>query len=173
MNTPHPHGEGVYQTSPTRAFIGLAFGALLGALIVTGSYLFGLWHVHGMDHFKQYWFSKGFGIFKIALMFWGSGLVLLAAFPWWLLHRWHYRGWRSAAALGFGLTFGLHAVLTGYSSWSMDNYSFWDSGGATVLDGVRNPYGWKVLFLDTLRLSAVSALIGVVIWRIAYRRRSS
>jgi len=162
--------EEVHETNAARIVLSLSLGMIAGASAITGYYLYSVGRVLGLQHLQEYGLCKGLSVFKFALVLWTGGLILFAGLPWWLLHRRRYRKWWSAAMLGFGLTFVLPLGLGLYASLTGGNYSTWESGRATVLGGIRTPYGWQVLFLDALKFGALGAFVGLVIWRIAYRR---
>lgn len=159
-----------YGTNLLRAALGLIVGAAVGAAAIMIYYLTDLAQNLGSAHFYEFGFAKGRGIFAIAFILWSGGLLAIGTLPWWLLHRRNVRSWHAALGLGFTLSFSLSFGLGLLPSGS---FSFSDGRGAIIKEGKRTPYGWRVLFSDSVKFGALGGLVGIVVWRTAYRRVSA
>ncbi len=183
--TPPDQSEPPYQTSLLRAVLGLVVGAVVGAAMIMTSALIDRYNLYGTLHPKfnfealnlseadyktlsETYHGGDLHIFTTAFALWVIGLLAFGILPWWLLHRRNIRSWQAALVLGFFLTFSLSLSVGLYPLSS--GFSAWDSGGATVENGKRTPHGWRVLFSDSVTFGALGGLVGIVIWRTAYRR---
>lgn len=110
--------------------------------------------------------------FVYAAVIWAVGLVLAASWPWAILHRLNIRGWQAAAALGTMLTFLVTlAVLTnGFGAIGTFAFSAADSQGPTWIDGRLTAHGWANAVDFAATCAAIGACVGLVVWRVAYRR---
>jgi hypothetical protein len=167
---------GVYQTTCARAMAGLAAGALAGG---TGFGVFTAIEAFANSAPTGGQLSSGIAWLIVATLaaaaVWLYGLLVFAAGPWALLHRWGWRGWHIAIILGAVTTFAFsQGISTGgfelFASQYGSHYSESDSGGLIVSDGVYARHGWE----KAAKFAALNALDGIivalVIWRIAYRR---
>ena len=158
-----------YETSLPRAALGLPVGTIAGAALVTVALL----PVHDLAYFLTYGLPTVAAVFIYAIFFWAVGLALVAPVPWVLLHHRRWRGWPSAMTLGvvltFIVTFGMFTHWFGLDV-PAGLVAASDSGGRTVIDGRLTPHGWFAGLQLALACSAAGALVGLVVWRTAYRR---
>jgi hypothetical protein len=106
----------------------------------------------------------------LAFFIWSVGLAVVGVPIWWLLHKKGLRSWQAAVLCGAiaafvgGFAMNLGLVL------SIESSSFSDSGGYSMIDGELTAYGWRSLVLGAVQIGFIGAIVGAVIWRIAYRR---
>jgi hypothetical protein len=160
-----------FQTTGLRVIFGLVAGALAGAIVVVGGLLIGEYLSRGVAYVAQYGPQIGAIIFVVAFVVWLLGLVLLGSPCWWLLHRMKMRQWRSAVILGGSMTAVVFMALQiPHPLGSGSSYSASDGGGRTVIDNALTAHGWFLAIMASLAWGCVGALIGLVVWRVAYRR---
>lgn len=162
----------MYETTPGRVIVSIIYGALLGAGIICGVDLWGAYLTHGKDYFVQYDLFKANDIFIVAFLVWVTSISLCGGPVWWWLHRKRLRQLWVAAVAGaiipFVVTFAISTQLftgrmSGLSSSSSD-------GGQKWKDGVLTTFGWQMAFEGALTYGVMGAIIGCLIWRLAYRR---
>ena len=130
------------MTTPGRAVVGLMIGSLTGAAL-TALYFVAeaLWRGRGGGESAG---VEGFGIliFVVALFVWSPGLFTLGVAGWTLLHGGGWRGPGTAALFGAGLT---PLIARGLSNGPLESGFVW--------------------------LALGGAVVGLVIWRVSYRRQ--
>lgn len=159
----------VYETTLPRAALGLAAGAVAGAILVA------LWFVldnTDLQSLRQYGLSDGLYAFVPALLVWGGGLLLVATLPWLVLHRRQMRSPPVAVVLGTVLTFlAVLAITTrGFGLFDVGDFSAADNGGPTWIDGRLTAHGWAEALKAALVFCPFGAMVALVVWRTAYRR---
>ena len=92
-----------YETTPSRAILALAVGALTGAAAITLYGLIGTVFVYGLEATYQSW-PVNFIVFVYALIGWTIGLVVIGLPLWWIFHKLGWRGWYVATGVGVGAT---------------------------------------------------------------------
>jgi hypothetical protein len=155
-----------YETTLSRAVLALVVGTIVGTIIVT---LFAV--LTDINYFREY---GGPGViplvFIYAAFFWGAGLFLVAPLPWVILHRYHQRTWPLAVAFGIILTF---VVVLGLMTYGFglftSGYSAADNGGPLWIDGRLTLHGWAEAAKVAAMCGVAGALVGLVVWRVAYR----
>jgi hypothetical protein len=141
----------------------LLAGVVVGAMMVTA------WRGAGllMEGMPAAWLFITM-IFFVSLAFWATGVVLMGAPVWAVLH---YMNLRSPVyAVGAGGASALLALVglsLVMSSGVADQY---DRGRYVIQNGVRTADGWLSLLTDALLMGVAGGVVGMVIWRIAYRR---
>jgi hypothetical protein len=158
-----------HETSLLRAALALAVGTLTGASLVT---LFAV--LTDLEYFREYGLQTDAAslVFTYAATAWAAGLCLIAPLPWAILHRYGKRSWWIAMAFGTILTFvvALGLMTKGFNLFVLvDGFSASDSGGPTWIDGQLTRHGWVEALIVALACSVAGALVGFVVWRIAYR----
>lgn len=98
--------------------------------------------------------SWGLEVSVITFLLWGAGITALGVPAWYLLHRYGFRNWLSAAALGFVLPF----IVSGRGADTL-----------SVIAGYPQRHGWEIRWLD-VAYGAIGIVIGLIIWRTAYGR---
>lgn len=159
-----------YTTSLPRAALGIAAGVITGAALIT------LWSFEGMTTYDEHWLRHGLAVFMYAAVVWAAGLIVVAAVPWAFLHHYELRGWPVAIGLGAILTFlVVFGFLTnGFGAYAASgNLSAADNGGPTWVNGRLTSHGWSEAFIFAAICSAAGAVVGLVVWRTAYRRAGS
>lgn len=159
----------VDETSLLRAGLALAVGTMTGASLVT---LFAV--LTDLEYFREYGHQTDAAalVFTYAAVIWGAGLCLAAPVPWAILHHYKKRSWPIAVAFGTILTFvvALGLITRGFSLFVVaDGFSASDNGGPTWVDGRITQHGWVEALKVALTCSVAGALVGFVVWRIAYR----
>ncbi|MGE5202759.1 MAG: hypothetical protein ACM3O6_11925 [Acidobacteriota bacterium] len=167
-----------YETTLARAgagiLVGTVTGTLLVSLVIAGSAVLAS-YAHWSSSVD---FSSGnlfWLLFIVVAIFgtFGIGLLALAAPIWWLLHRCGRRSWIDAMALGAVLTFATCAAPSAIRSvWPPQSYRYSssDGGGPEVIDNKLTEHGWHNLLKTAGLFSAAGSIVGLVIWRVAYRR---
>lgn len=161
-----------YETTIPRVIVSIVAGAGLGATIICGEYLWGLYENLGASHFMQYGLSKGLGVFGVAFVIWGVGISLFGGPLWFWLHRIGLRQlWIAVVAGGIApfcvLFVWSTRMLTGRTS---GKFSYFASGGQQWDSGVLTPFGWQIALQDALIFGLYGCFIGVLVWRVAYRK---
>src|SRR5262249_45232351 len=119
---------------------------------------FFLWFVHfaGLDQYAAIQMAATYGVKSIffaslaPFMVWLFGLILFASVPWWLLHKLGQRDWLTAVLLGIVLTVAV---------WFL------------VVPGISFQAGTiRAVAESALRFAAAGAIVGFIVWRVAYRR---
>ena len=155
-----------YETTPLRATNALFSGALVGGLIVVAADI--------PVASETYWRTQII-IFVAAFVVWSFGLWILAAPVWYELDHRGYRSWPYAVALGamltFVVTFGCAVGPTYFfashpGDWSRDNLDY------IVRDGRLTAYGFRSALVASGKIALAGAVVALVVWRVAYRRRA-
>lgn len=156
-----------YATNFPRAMLGLVTGVVTGATLVT------LWNFAGSTEVYSNVVGDSVLIFTFAAAFWAAGLTIVATLPWLFLDHYGLRGWTVAVTLGVVLTF---LVVVGFLTngfgllTASGSFSAADNGGATWIDGRITPHGWATAFQFSAVCAAIGGIVGLVVWRTAYRR---
>lgn len=151
---------------------GIAAGAIAGGLLVIlGLSATGLWSgtLTAGDLLML------IPVFVGAALTWGQGLIVFAALPWYVLHRLGLRGWRTAITLGAGLTFTAGALFQFMELWNRAGQTgtYGDGTGTILIDGWPTLYGWRVTLELPILLALAGAIVGWVVWRVAYGKSSA
>jgi hypothetical protein len=154
------------STTPQRAAVATAVGALFGALLVSCLFLIashtGLIAVRrgGMNIGIFAPALEGFEVFTVALEQFAVGLLVFAVPVWWVLHKIHRRGWPDALFLGISLTF----IAAMAEQWLFLHGAAVDIGR----DGRPGSRVAAVYLLRSLALAPIGGAVGMVIAWIAY-----
>ncbi|MCZ0738226.1 hypothetical protein [Phreatobacter sp. AB_2022a] len=160
----------MYQATPSRAVLGIAGGAAVGAVAVVALLLGIPLYLEGESFADRVRFPTVAFAAAVAFAIWAVGLSIVAVPCWRILHRRGWRDWRAAIALGFALTFLANLALsTGFGFGFGSGYSAGDGGGMTVVNGRMTIHGWSRALAGALFLSPLGMLVGWAVWRIAYR----
>ena len=107
-------------------------------------------------------------IFFVSLSFWAVGIALVGAPLWAMLHNMGLRSPVYAAGAG-----GLAALLALLALVLVTSYGVTDQYGGErylIQNGVRTAGGWLRLLTNALLMGVAGSVVGMAIWRIAYRR---
>jgi hypothetical protein len=109
--------------------------------------------------------------FGVAWLFFAGGLTIVGVPLWWAFHRMGWRSARAALALGFVATFSVSVVTNTVRLPDPEGAqtSFGDSGGMVVEEGHITSYGWYRVLWDSTEFALLGAVVGAVIWRLAYK----
>ncbi len=162
--------------TPPRVILALVAGALLGGVFYGFNYGWGLYHstnpTHGGDYFSKYGLQNSFQIGAIASVFWFIGLIFIAGPFWAYLHNSGKREFWHATLLGFGLlwlvSFGISTG--GFDGQSNSTISLKSNGVWLWQDRQLTIHGWKQAIKSSVFMGFLGAVVGIVIWRISYRR---
>jgi len=162
-----------YETNKIRIILAFAVGSFIGAIIESFSYLTTLINVNGMDHFYIFWYDKSLSVFTISYIIWLGSLITFGAPVWYFLHRKNWRKFHFSIIAGAIVPFIVVFVFqTGFlSGKSSRNFSYYGEGGKQWDAGSLTPYGWEIAFQTSLGYALVGSVIGLIIWKIAYRER--
>ena len=157
--------------------LGTAAGAALVAVVfvVPG---FVLSNLMSGDHYRTPpWQALGQLVFTFVIAYpvFGLGLALVGGPFWWALQRSGVRGPRAASVPGALLAGAVALALLAGPSLLRDpndgsTLNASRGGKPTVINDRRTPYGWSLHLLTALKLAAVGAVVGHVVWRCAYTR---
>lgn len=120
-------------------------------------------------------------LFVLALWTFNIGVffAVFAGIPWAVFHLIGFRSWWIAPLAGFAVAFAIAFYMTtqGGQSYPELQTSTWIQGRATIIDGRLTPYGQSLYgpeaaIRNGVLFGAVGAVIGFILWRIAYRRSS-
>lgn len=159
----------MYTTNLPRAALAILVGIIAGAILVA---LWSFWGNTDLQYLREFWRRDALIVLTYAAFVWAAGLIVVAPGPWAMLHRNGIRDWWVAVALGATLTFvvtlGLLTDCFGLIHFSNIS-SAADSGGPTKIDGRLTRHGWVEASKFALVCSALGGLVGLVVWRTAYR----
>jgi hypothetical protein len=165
-----------------RAMVALAIGALVGAVLVLATSLVPAFlypaSAGGLggapwERIRNSILLISIFAFPIFLV----GLLVVGAPAWVLAHRFGYRRWYHAMALGgvltFLTTFSLNTVPYLLPVDPGSGYSAGDSGGDTIVNGRLTAHGWSEGGRRSLALALAGAIVGLTVWYTAYWRRNA
>ncbi len=110
--------------------------------------------------------------FGVAWCVFAIGLFAVGAPAWWALHRARVRSRVAAVTLGFVATFLVSLILSSAPlNFGDSTSSFGDSGGETISNGRLTTYGWMSAIYGSSQTAVIGAIVALVVWWIAYRRR--
>lgn len=158
----------MYKTNPPRAALAILFGTMVGAILVA---LWSFWGNTNLQYLRQYWQRDALIVFTYVAFVWAAGLIVVAPGPWAMLHRYGFRSWYAAVGLGATLTFvvTLGLLTNAFGLIEPIISSAADSGGPTWVDGRLTRHGWAEASKFALMCSALGCLVGLAVWRTAYR----
>jgi hypothetical protein len=149
-----------YSTSWSRALLGLTAGAAIGALLLTMSQA---------DTFAQ-------GLDVLPVLFAAVGVTMLVlGVPFWVsLHTSGARDWSDAMLLGGVMALAVAAAITGHARWYLGRTGEFYLVHARVmlLTQRMSAAEWTVWGMQVALAGIVGALVGLVVWKIAYRASS-
>ncbi len=162
-----------YSTTHLRAVIALALGAIVAGPLTM---LVMLAPAIAADTYDIQSLTAQFAFASVAaIVVYAVGLLVLATPCWVLLHKRGHRSWRAAAALGGALGFVVTMLLYVSPTFPIrpegSHSSTGDGGGLLIDNNVVTTHGWITFISYSLIYALVCAAIGVLIWRIAYRRQ--
>jgi hypothetical protein len=147
-----------YKTTLLRAAISLAVGAVVGALLVSA------WMMAAeLDQPVPSLSAALDGavwIFAYAFAVWAIGLVVVAPIPWLILHDMNYRTWPVAVIVGAVLTFMVTVVIAVAFLVDVPH----------LMQGYGNARQLTVSVIVAGLFGFAGAVVGVVVWRVAYYR---
>jgi len=157
------------QTSFKKVLLAVVCGVGFGAAIIAGHYLFGTFNSFGGEYFAKYALRNGAGIFLIAFLIWGAGLLVIGGPAWLLLHFTGYRTWLVALLLGFCLPFtAVFLVNTEFLTGYNQGWSSYSQGGQQWLDGRLTGFGWWMAAFDSAIMGALGIPIALLVWYNSY-----
>jgi hypothetical protein len=158
----------MYTTNLPRAALAILVGTIAGAILVT---LWSFWGNSDFQYLREYWQRDALIVFTYAAFVWAAGLLVLAPGPWAMLHRNGFRSWWTAVGLGatlsFVVTLGLLTNAFGLIYPTISAAA--DGGGLTWVQGRLTRHGWAEAIEFAVVCCALGGLVGLVIWRTAYR----
>ena len=157
-----------------RIISSLLVGAMTGALLFAGWYLFIQLLTNGPEHMLKYRLGSVAQVFIMTFVGWLVGLLLIGLPAWFFMHRAGKTSWAHAAATGFGLAFFISFALStrGFMLWphTGSRYSAGDSGGPTWIDNSLTLHGWVNAAQSSLVFAIVAVAVTLSLWAMAYRR---
>jgi hypothetical protein len=159
----------MYTTNLPRAALAIVVGTFVGAILVA---LWSFWGNSDLQYLREYWQRDALIVFSYAAFVWATGLIIVAPWPWAILHCNGRRSWWIAIALGAILTFvvALGLITHGFNLFVVaDGFSASDNAGPTWIDGRLTRHGWVEACQFALICSALGGFVGLAMWRTAYR----
>ncbi len=148
-----------FETSPLRVVLGLLSGAIVGGAVFWAGAL-----IVDPGPIAQSMELAQFLSLSVATgVIWLAGLLVLACPFWLILHRLKNRGPLSAIALGAGLSFLF--FFGAVTNWFGLNAPGVPIGAASLLS-----MDWRRGLEAAGWMTPLGALVGLVVWRVAYRR---
>jgi hypothetical protein len=157
---------GDYQeVSLKRAGVALLIGALVGPplVIIAETVLGAIPLIHGAT-----WSSVVGSIlipWLAGFLFAIYGLVFIAVPAWWMLHQAGMTTWVHAVLLGVVLTFCYAIAIWVF----LTDRRASDSGALLFADGFPTRHGWYSVIQLAVPAAIAGGLVGLIVWRIAYR----
>jgi hypothetical protein len=156
-------------------FLRACFALLIGALVASSATILLIASIavgSGITDWNSFVAQMGFA-FVLATLTYILGLFLLAAPLWTFLHKMGHRSWKDAGLLGATLGFIVTLLFYISPTWPIrpegSRSSFGGSAGLLVEDNVVTPLGWATFLSYSAIHGAICALIGILVWRLAYR----
>ena len=161
-----------YETTKIRAIFALLGGAILGGIFVSADYLWSVYEIHGMDYTLTYGPSNGFGVFVVAFLVWGTGILVLGTPIWYLLHGRRIRQFWAAVIVGGVLVFVTNFAFSTrmFTGQASGEYSLYAQGDQQWEKGHLTLFGWQTAAQSALYMALFGCLVAALIWRLAYRR---
>lgn len=161
-----------YEVTGPRVIAAVLAGAALGGATVAAPYLWGMYRQFGTGYLLEFGPRNGAVVFVVAFTVWLAGIALLGGIVWHMLHR---LGWRQpwvAAGIGALLPLGVnYALNTGmFTGRTSGNFSYFAHGGQIWENSVLTAFGWQLALEGALTEGLYGIIIGLLIWRVAYRR---
>ena len=157
----------VYEVTEHRVFIALNVAAATGAMLIVMMFV-------GPKLASVNWrqLAEWIPVYLLAHLVWFFGITLLGGPIWMAMHKFGLRHWIHAGLTG-GVVLGITctALMTGFFTGSS---SFFESATNssrqwTWIDGHLTAEGWLDALRISLWISPLGVILGLVIWRIAYR----
>ena len=148
-----------YETTASGVACALLAGALTGGALV-GLELATVSHFIAVSPKSHHAYSLRGAVTTfvpvalVALIFFAGGLAIIGAPLWLAMHRLGWRSWLDAAVAGF--------VATGIGMFLLSAWPF-------ISHGHKSLHDWWKIVEHTFYIAPVGAIVGLVIWRIAYR----
>jgi hypothetical protein len=100
------------------------------------------------------------------------GLAFCGAPVWLVLHATGRRRWQNAVVAGALVPFIVSLAFTTrfFTGRASGQWSYYGNGGDHWIDGKITMFGITMALQSAAQLAAIGALVGLVIWRVAYRR---
>jgi hypothetical protein len=158
------------ETTLRRAALALLAGAVCGSVLITAL------HLGQISRLGRTWTGTAqiaAFISSVYFVLFAFGLLVLAAPAWWLLDRLGQRSRAQAIIFGVALTLASYLAYSQFSRHFLGKLFYgpapivWASGFTRGLRGSL-PYQ-LVLFEGAVWYSITGCLLGLLIWRIAYR----
>jgi uncharacterized membrane protein YiaA len=162
------------QTRASRVIIAVLVGATASATIDAALVFIQLRAQVGVIHTNHYLADKSREVFVYAFIIFLVGIVVFGLPVWRALHTTGRRAWFHAVIAGATVPFVVYLALsTGFfTGHANGNWSYYGDGGKHWVDGVITMFGVRMAVQNAAQLGLMGALVGLVIWRVAYRRES-
>ena len=161
----------VYEVTEHRVFIALNVAAATGAMLIVMMFV-------GPKLASVNWrqLAEWIPVYLLAHLVWFFGITLLGGPIWMAMHKFGLRHWVHAGLAG-GVVLGIAcmALMTGFfTGHSNSLQSATRSAGQWIwIDYHLTAEGWFDAIKSSLWISPLGVILGLVIWRIAYRRVSA
>lgn len=169
-------------TTIPRALLALIGGAVTGTVaFLLEIVLFLAVRPYKLEEINDYIGTSTSDLFLVftiyGFVFFAGGLLVAGAPAWWCLHRLRRRNWYDAVGLGVVLgAVGFLAIGLWDPNWaglSVISFLTEEFGGITSMNDQLTTDGREALFRGPFIIGAAGALVGFVIWKIAYRKSTS
>ena len=158
----------------TRIILALLAGAVTGGLLVAlFDLLFTVFVLQDPKHDWKYAPLAIYSTIAMASTFWLIGLVVIGGPFWLLMHKMQFTSWKhvviSVPSLIFLVFLALKTQGFGLLQSDMGNFSAWEFGGSTWIDGRMTLHGWFSAAWVSFILALHGLLVALTVWGVAYR----
>lgn len=165
----------LYNTTERKVLLAANIAAAVGAMIVTIQFINPPITKFNFLHLPQM-LAELFPIYFFAHLIWLFGIAVLGGPVWMAMHQRGLRHWVHAGLTG-GVLLGntCMALMTGFfTGYSSFHQSATRAAGQWIwIDGKITAEGWLDALESSLWISLLGVILGLVIWRIAYRRTAA
>jgi hypothetical protein len=161
-----------YKTGPWRIALAVVVGAAFAAVVGDCVVLLDMYIGTGAVPFDPLTVLRSENS-RLTFVHWLVGLLVTGGPVWALLHARGSRNWPEAAIAGAALTFVVSlAYLVWYGFAVAPPTEILGDPSAPVAPYWRTATYWTDALQSLLELTAFGAVVGLVVWRVAYRRVS-
>ena len=160
----------------SRVILALLAGAVTGGLLVAlFDLFFTVFVLQDPKHDWKYAPLAIYSTFAMASAVWLIGLVVIGAPFWFLMHKMQFTSWvhvvLTVPILMFFVVFALKTQGFGFFQSDMGNFSAWEFGGSTWIDGRMTLHGWFAAAGVSLVFSLYGLVVALAVWGVAYKIR--
>jgi hypothetical protein len=174
-----------FETTLGRAVLALVVGAFLGSVLTLvgtmGPMAVERPEFFGLDAARWEWIVSTIIIVSVGSFFlFSTGLLVVGAPAWWLIHRAGYRNWPHLLMLGVALSIAFSFALEALSSslptpdesyrLAQSEYLLTHGRASAVVKLQPEARVWSEMIVEAALTAIAGGLVALVVWRMAYRR---